>query len=369
MSLKFWLHLPFFYPDLGTPYVDLLDETVAIVKHAEELGFEGVVVPENNFHNFIAIPSSLQMIAYLAPQTTTLKFQSGVLVLPQHHPMKLAGQVAFADHMTRGRLSLGVARGGGPYQAVRMGYRGEDMRDMYDESLMLLKRAWTEYDIAYDGRFWSFPETTVIPRLYQDDIPELWVAAQSRVGITNAGRQGINLLTAPNAPTFFTPFEELESTMGFYKEGAAEAGIQPGKVMAARWAYIGETVGDALKQAQAMHFHWSHYGAGAPERPGTTIEDLFRPRDDPRSGWKRTDRPIKGGVIDVSSVPPLDLDAIPEKAENALLLDPAGAIERFTHYESLGVTDVNMQMQFGEPIEDVFHSMELLSRYVFPEFE
>lgn len=369
MALKFWLHLPFFYPDLDRPYKDLLDETVAICQAAERLGFEGVNVPENNFHNFIAIPSSLQMISYLAPQTTTLKFQSGVLVLPQHHPMRLAGQIALADHMTEGRLTLGVARGGGPYQAVRMGYRGEDMRDMYDEALMLLQRALTEYDIAYEGKFWSFPETTVIPRLYQREIPEIFVAAQSEVGLRSAGRNGLNLLTAPSAPTFFTPFEETAKALGYYNEGTAESDHPRGKVMAVRWAFIGETKGDALKQAEAMYFHWSHYGAGAPKRPSADIHDLFRPRDDPKSGWKRIDRPIKDGKIITDSVPPLDLNAMPENAENALLMDPDGAIERFRYYESLGVSDVAMQMQFGEPLEDVIHSMELLSKEVMPSFK
>lgn len=370
MSMKFWIHLPFFYPDLDRPYKDLLDETVEVVKAAERLGFEGVAVPENNFHNFITIPSSLQMIAYLAPQTSTLKFQSGVLVLPNYNPLWLAGHVAFADHMTGGRLSLGVARGGGPFQAVRMGYKGEDMRAMYEESLEILKRAWTEYDISNEGRFWSFPETTVLPRLYQDDIPELWVAAQSGVGLRNAGRDGLNLMTSPSAPRFFTDFDETELAMRYYNEGAAEAGVTPGKVMAVRWGFIGETVGDAMKQVDRMYHHWSHYGAGAPKAPeGLSLEQLFLPRDDPKSGWKRTNRPIKGGKIILDDVPPLDLDAMPEKAENALLLDPDGAVERFKHYESLGITDVNLQMQFGSPVEDVIHSMELMSRHVFPAFE
>ncbi|MCS5498297.1 LLM class flavin-dependent oxidoreductase [Cnuibacter physcomitrellae] len=368
MALRFWLHLPFFYPDFERPYGDLIDETVAFVQAAERLGFEGVVVPENNFHNFIVNPSALELIAYLAPQTTTLKFQTGVLVLPMYHPLRLAGQVAFTDHITRGRLSLGIARGGGPYQADRLGYDGGDMRAMYEESLEVLRRAWTEDDISHEGRFWSFPETTVLPRLYQQEIPKLWVAAQSATGIRNAGRQGLNLMTSSNATTFFTPYEEIEQILGFYDEGVAESGGARGDIMAVRGVFVGETVEDALAQAPALHRHWSHYAAGAPERAPQSVEEMFRPRDDPSSGWKRKNRPIKGGRIQTGTVPPLDLSGAREPHDGRLFVDPEGAISMFSRYESLGVTHLDLTMLFGAPLEDVLHSMELLSRYVMPEF-
>ena len=368
MSLKFWLHLPFFYPDTDRPYKDLVDETTAMTLAAERHGFEGVVVPENNFHNFITIPSSLQMISYLAPQTSRLKFQSGVLVLPMYHPLRLAGQVAMTDHLTDGRLSIGIARGGGPYQAERLGYRGEDMRAMYDESLGVLKRAWSETDITHDGAFWSFPESTVLPRLYNTGLPEMWVAAQSDTGLRNAGREGLNLLTASNASTFFGPPDELEKALAFYDEGVAENGGARGRIMITRWSWIDETIEKAMSHIDELYHSWMHYGAGAPEKPNVTTTDLFRPRDDPRSGWKRKDRPIKGGKIQIDTVPPLDKTAIPEAYDNVLLLDPDAAIERFSYFESIGVTDINLMSQFGASIEELEHMLEVVGKRVMPAF-
>lgn len=368
MSLKFWLHLPFFYPDLDRPYKELLDETVAMCKAAERLGFEGVVVPENNFHNFIVIPSSLQMISYLAPQTTTLKFQSGVLVLPMYHPLRLAGQVAFTSHMTEGRLSIGVARGGGPYQAERLGYNGGDMRAMYEESLGLLKRAWTEFDLSYEGEFWRFPESTVLPRLWNNEIPELWVAAQSRTGLFNAGRDGLNLLTASNASTFWGPEHELEEALTFYDEGLAESGAKRGRILINRSAWIDETVDAAMGHMGEIYRNWTYFAAGAPSKPNAKGEQLFLARDDPRSGWKRKDRPILAGRIQTDGVPALDLALCPERYDGPIVTDPAGAIEQFKQYEALGVTDVNLMMQFGAPIEQLIHSLEIISRDVMPAF-
>lgn len=368
MSLKFWLHLPFFYPDVDRPFKELLDETVAMCKAAEKLGFEGVVVPENNFHNFIAIPSSLQMISYLAAQTTTLKFQSGVLVLPMHHPLRLAGQVAFTSHMTEGRLSIGVARGGGPYQAERLGYSGADMRGMYEEALILLKRAWTETDIAYEGKYWSFPEATVLPRLWKNQIPDLWVAAQSGTGLYNAGRDGLNLLTASNGSTFWAPENELAEALKYYDQGLADSGAKRGRILINRSAWIDDTVEEAMKHMDEIYHNWTYYAAGAPPKPIVEGDKLFMARDDPRSGWKRKDRPIKSGQIQTETVPPLDMSEQPEKFDGPIVTDPVGAIEQFRKYQALGVTDVNLMMQFGAPIEQVEHSLEVISRHVMPAF-
>ena len=67
-------------------------------------------------------------------------------------------------------------------------------------------------------------------------------------------------------------------------------------------------------------------------------------------------------------VPPLNLDEIPDRYDGPLILDPAGAIERFHYYESLGVTDVNLTMQVGAPLDELIHAMEVISTQVMPEF-
>ncbi|MCS5498281.1 LLM class flavin-dependent oxidoreductase [Cnuibacter physcomitrellae] len=365
MSLEFWLHIPFFHPDLSRPYKDLVSEVVDMVQAAEDLGFEGVVVPENNFNNFIVNPSSLQFIGLLAGRTSRIRFLSGVLVLPTHNPLILAGQVALADHMTDGRLSVGVARGGGPYMGDRLGFDGRLSREMYEESLAVMKRLWTEYDVSHDGRFWSFPETTVLPRPLQDPYPELWVAAQTEQGLTDAGRQGLNLLTSPSLGSF-APHGDLDRAIASFRAGSAETGVTPGKAMVMRHMWIDEDDERALEHLDEAYHHWSHYASGATTRPDVENADRLAARD-ARSGWDRRQRVIRGGRMIPASIE-IDRDDIATRYDDPILLGAENAIERFAHYEEIGVDAVACLLAMGAPIEEIIRSMEVIASRVMPSF-
>jgi alkanesulfonate monooxygenase SsuD/methylene tetrahydromethanopterin reductase-like flavin-dependent oxidoreductase (luciferase family) len=196
----------------------------------------------------------------------------------------------------------------------------------------------------------------------------LWVAAQSGTGLFNAGRDGLNLLTASNSNAFFGPVDELEEALKYYDAGLAESGAKRGRILINRAAWIDDNLDAAMAHIDEVYHNWTYYSAGAPEKPNVRGEELFLPRDDPRSGWKRKDRPIQGGRIQTETVPPLDLSAKPERYDGPIITDPAGAIEQFKKYESLGVTDINLMMQFGAPIDQLVHSLEVISREVMPAF-
>src|ERR1700754_2383717 len=78
---------------------------------AEPLGFDSLWGVEHHFTNYTMCPDVLQYLTYFAGRTKNIRLGSMVVVLPWHHPMRVAEQVSMLDHMSDGRLILGIGRG------------------------------------------------------------------------------------------------------------------------------------------------------------------------------------------------------------------------------------------------------------------
>ena len=78
---------------------------------AEPLGFESLWGVEHHFTDYTMCPDVMQYLTYFAGRTKTIKLGSMVVVLPWHDPMRVAEQVSMLDHMSNGRLILGLGRG------------------------------------------------------------------------------------------------------------------------------------------------------------------------------------------------------------------------------------------------------------------
>ncbi len=128
MSMKFWALLPFFHKDPAQPWREVLSEQLGIAHTAEELGYEGVVIPENHFQNYVTNPSALATAAVVAAQTSRLRIHPGVFVLPYYHPLLVTSWFGLLESLAPGRMSFGVARGG-----ARLGF--DRLRVPYEESL------------------------------------------------------------------------------------------------------------------------------------------------------------------------------------------------------------------------------------------
>src|SRR5579863_1968835 len=78
---------------------------------AESAGFDSVWLTEHHFSNYGLIPDPMLALSYIAARTSRVKLGTAVLVLPWHDPVRLAEQIILADHLSGGRLVIGIGRG------------------------------------------------------------------------------------------------------------------------------------------------------------------------------------------------------------------------------------------------------------------
>jgi alkanesulfonate monooxygenase SsuD/methylene tetrahydromethanopterin reductase-like flavin-dependent oxidoreductase (luciferase family) len=210
---------------------EAFDTALTTADLAETLGFDGVWLAERHFSppGGAALVSSvgsapLLLATAIAMRTSQLRIGTAVLLLPLGHPVRLAEEVATLDHLSRGRLDLGVGRSSFPraYEGYRIPY--EESRERFREYLEVMRLAWTQPRFSYTGRFYTCQDLEVIPKPYQQPHPPLHQAAATRDTFATIGTMGLSLLVA----LIGTPMSQLATAIAEYQAAWRAAG-HPGR--------------------------------------------------------------------------------------------------------------------------------------------
>lgn len=157
---------------------------------AEELGYESlwtaehIVLPdlppgETPRPGTLAFLDSVAALGYLAAHTRSLKLATGVLLLPQHHPLQLAKQLASVDVLCNGRLIVGIGVGGVEQEARAMGAPMSERGSRADDYLRAMIAIWTMEHPSYAGKHVRFERINAYPRPVQKPYPPIVVGGRS----------------------------------------------------------------------------------------------------------------------------------------------------------------------------------------------
>ena len=215
----------------------------ALARHVEACGFESLVVVEHTvmvgrtssvypydpsgrvgLAEDCPIPDPLDLLAFLAGQTSTLGLATGVLVLPNHHPVVLAKRLATLDVLSGGRLRVCVGMGWMREEIEACGTDFATRGRRADEQLQVLRALWAGTDptgVDHDGEFFSFTGLVSRPRPVRPAGVPLHVGGHSRAAARRAGRYGDGLQPLGVAG------DELAGRVALMREEAERAGRDP----------------------------------------------------------------------------------------------------------------------------------------------
>ena len=147
--------MPVHHPD--KPWERALGEDREAVIRADQLGFSEVWIGEHFSSKSEQIPSPMMFLASLIDVAKNIRFGTGVVNLPHHNPIIVAAEAAMFDHLSGGRLMLGVGPGGLASDAEMFG--GDDISARYRvamESLDIILQLWqVDAPFKIDGKFWN----------------------------------------------------------------------------------------------------------------------------------------------------------------------------------------------------------------------
>src|SRR5438067_1681918 len=177
--MKIGFHLtPFWSPTDRAPAA-IIDEAVQVVSAAAGMGFAWVSMGHHWISHPTVWPQPMPMLARLAPETGAMRLKTSMLLLPLLNPVDVAENVATLDHITHGRLDLGVAIGYREKELAATGLGRKDRVPKLEESIGVMKRLWTGEEVTFDGTYTNLAGARLGFVPYQKPHPPLEMGAQS----------------------------------------------------------------------------------------------------------------------------------------------------------------------------------------------
>jgi probable F420-dependent oxidoreductase len=146
------------------------------------------------------LPDPLIWMAYVAAATSTIKLATGILILPQHSPVVTAKQVASLDHMSGGRVLLGIGVGWLREEFDAIGVPFDDRGRRTDEYTAAMRELWTAERPTFHGEFVNFDAAYCRPQPAQGSVPII-VGGHSKLAAKRAGRIGDGFFPARGVST------------------------------------------------------------------------------------------------------------------------------------------------------------------------
>ncbi|MBC8292349.1 MAG: LLM class flavin-dependent oxidoreductase [Proteobacteria bacterium] len=169
-------------------------EQLELMKAAEDLDFDSVWPAEHHFSPLGYTASPAIGLAALAAETKRIRLGTGVVVLPFSNPIRVAEDFAYLDHLSDGRVDLGIGCGAQPGEFGPFGVDQATSRARMEEGLEIIRQAWLNGRVDAHGEFYQFDDVPVLPAPVQVPHPPVWMAAVSGDSFERAGRLGCNLL-------------------------------------------------------------------------------------------------------------------------------------------------------------------------------
>ena len=215
------------------------DKALVMAQAAEAAGFESlwtvehVVVPSNYDSPYpydasgkipggeeSPIPDPLIWLSFVAAATKSIKLATGILILPQRNPVVLAKELATLDHLSKGRMLLGIGVGWLEEEFDALGVPFADRGKRNDDYVAAMRALWTQDKATHHGDFAYFDECIMRPQPVNGSIP-IHIGGHTDIAARRAGRLGDGFFPGKGS------HEELARSFDIARDTARQCGRDP----------------------------------------------------------------------------------------------------------------------------------------------
>ena len=256
--------------DGSRPLATLYDERLAFFRAADEAGLYCVHLAEHHCSPINMAPVPGVFLGALARETRQIHIGTLVYLLTLTSPLRMAEEICMLDHLSRGRLEVGVGRGISPYELSYHKVSPESSRDIFIDAYHCVREALLEETFSYKSKYFEYADVPMPMRPLQLPHPAFWYGSSNVTGSAFAGEQGMHFTA--NGPSSL-----VKTNIKIFREALARRGgaMQPKPefsggcaVGALRYVVVAETDAEAERIARpavthhlgSLHWLWKKHG-------------------------------------------------------------------------------------------------------------
>ena len=323
----------------GSPLGSFLDNRLRLLELIEQAGFQAYHLAEHHSTPLGMASSPSVFLAAAIQRTRKIRLGPLVYVLPLYHPLRLYEEICMLDHLSGGRLTIGVGRGGALIEHQRFGVDPAVAPAMYQEAFAVLMRAFESDVLNFEGRFYNYKDYVIQVKPVQHPHPPIWYGAPHADAVAWAAPRAINVVSlGPGARARAISDRYHEEWKKLGRDGGALPGIG-----ITRHIVVAESDAEARAVAQAAYPRWRE-----------AIEYL----------WQRSKMEFV-----LKEIYPPDFATL-ERIGHGVAGSPATVRDYLARlHDETRVNTVLCQMVFGHMrLDDAARSIRLFGREIIPAF-
>ncbi|MGY0064540.1 amino acid adenylation domain-containing protein [Streptomyces sp. LZ34] len=318
---------------------------MAAAEFADRHGFHALWFPERHFNSFGALfPNPSVLAAALAARTSRVRLHAGSVVLPLHHPVRVAEEWSVVDNISGGRAGLCVASGWHATDfALAPQHYGRHREVMY-EQLATLRQLWSGQPLAMTAGDGEPVEIRLHPRPVQERLPLYAAVVGNPDSYRRAAAEDLGVVTNLMTQTV----EQLAENIALYRRTRAEHGLDPaaGRVVVLVHTYLGDDAERARAEAYRPFVSYLRSSLSLFDQVTNSL----------------------GFEVDLDSAPEEDVEFLLGRAyerycdSRALIGDEHSAAGTVRRLVAAGVDEISCFVDFGVPTRQVLAALPVLDR-------
>ena len=237
----------------GSELADLYEARLKLLEFADQAGFYCYHLAEHQATPLGMAPSPGIFLAAAAQRTKRIRLGPLVYLLPLYNPIRLTQEICMLDHLSRGRLELGVGRGVSPYELAFYNVEPQQSRGMFREALDAVLSGLSKGEVVSEGTYFSPQAVRLHMQPLQRPYPPLWYPTDNADSIKWLAQEGFNTIT------HYPPLTKIRELFELYQDTWQEHRADPDRLNAhvpdpkygiVRHVYVADTDAQALREAK-----------------------------------------------------------------------------------------------------------------------
>lgn len=335
------------------PLAQQYDERLELIAAADTAGFYGYHLAEHHATPLNTTPVPGVFLGAAARVTQQIRLGPMVYLLPLYSPLRLIEEIAMLDHLSHGRMEIGVGRGVSPYELNFHHVDAEKSRDIFIDAYECVLAGLTHDRLTHHGSYFSYDDVPIVLRPLQQPHPAMWYGSSNAVGSTWAGERGLHFVT--NGGTVRAKGNIDAFVTALAQRGTGSAVPHPQftggtAIGITRHVVVAETLAEARRIAKPAHDHLH-------------ANQTFLRRESARKAG------VNGGGV-ATAAPPTAADFDAAIAEGSTIAGTPETVraEIERQVDALGINYLIGYFMFGTmTLDDALRSLELFATEVKPK--